>query len=159
MRPSVVDLNHWTLVSTDVPRTLHFYEEALGAQRINRAWPPSVKLGNTVIDVFPATGDQQPLPGSLGQHHAYNIRLEEYDAWVETLRGQNAPCRLACHGSHIMSLYTQDPDGYHIELVVQFDDAEQGRREIDKRGIKLYSNPGRELVPGAPLLPASAQSF
>ena len=150
MRPTVEDLSHWTLVSTDVPRTIRYYEEALGATRLPRAWPPSVQLGNTVIDVFPATGDQQPLPGSLGQHHAYNIRLEDYDAWVERLRARDFPGRPACHGDHIMSVYTQDPDGYHIELVVHFDDAEQGRREIAKRGIANYTNPGRDKVPGAP---------
>jgi hypothetical protein len=41
-----------------------------------------------------------------------------------------------------MSLYTRDPDGYHIELVVQFEDVEQGKREIEKRGITRYSIPG-----------------
>jgi hypothetical protein len=34
-----------------------------------------------------------------------------------------------------MSIYTDDPDGYHIELTVPFDDLSQGRREIEKRGL------------------------
>jgi len=40
-------------------------------------------------------------------------------------------------------MYTRDPDGYHIELVVEFETAAEGRREIEKRGIKPFSNPGR----------------
>ncbi len=32
-------------------------------------------------------------------------------------------------------MYVDDPDGYHIELTVPFDDLEIGRREIEKRGL------------------------
>lgn len=143
MPPKVTELNHWTLVSTDVPRTVRYYVDALGATSLERDWPTGVKLGNTVIDIFPATDDQQPQPGSLGQHHAYSIRLEDYDEWAEHLRTQGAPVRLACHGPRLMTLYTNDPDGYHIELVVEFEDAAEGQREIEKRGIKRFSLPGR----------------
>lgn len=143
MPPTIKDLNHWTLVSTDIPRTLRFYVDVLGATPLEREFPAGVRLGNTVVDVFPATGGQQPLPGSLGQHHAYNISLDEYDAWAAHLRAQNAPVKLACHGPRLMTMYTQDPDGYHIELVVEFATAAEGQREIDKRGIQPYSNPGR----------------
>ena len=142
MALTVDNLLHWTLVSTDVDRTMQFYTEVLGATRLTREGPIGVQLGNTQIDFFPATGDQQPLPGSLGQHHAYRIRFEDYDEWEAQLRAHNAPCRLANHGPRLMSLYTKDPDGYHIELVVQFEDPEQGKREIEKRGITRYSNPG-----------------
>jgi hypothetical protein len=34
-----------------------------------------------------------------------------------------------------ISLYIDDPDGYHIELTVPFDNLEEGRREIEKRGL------------------------
>jgi catechol 2,3-dioxygenase-like lactoylglutathione lyase family enzyme len=130
-------------VSTDIPRTKQFYVDVLGAKPLPREWPAGVELAGTVIDIFPAVDDQQPLPGSLGQHHAYNIRLEEYDAWAEHIRAHDAPLLLACHGPRLMTMYTRDPDGYHIELVVEFETAEEGRREIDKRGIKPYSNLGR----------------
>ena len=36
-----------------------------------------------------------------------------------------------------MSIYVDDPDGYHIELTVPFSDPETGRREIEKRGIAV----------------------
>jgi len=142
MSLKVADLAHWTLVSRDIPRTMQFYGEVLGGTPLNRGFPAGVRLGNTTIDFFPAMDDQQPLPGSLGQHHAYNIQFEDYDDWVEHLQAHEVPCKMANHGSRLMSIYTQDPDGYHIELVVHFDDPEQGKREIEKRGIARYSNPG-----------------
>ena len=34
-----------------------------------------------------------------------------------------------------MSIYVDDPDGYHIELTVEFENEEVGRREIEQRGL------------------------
>jgi hypothetical protein len=36
-----------------------------------------------------------------------------------------------------MSIYVDDPDGYHLELTVPFEDHEQGRQEIEKRGLRV----------------------
>ena len=36
-----------------------------------------------------------------------------------------------------MSIYVDDPDGYHLELTVPFADGELGKREIEKRGIPV----------------------
>ena len=140
MTLSVEKLEHWTLVTSDVARSKQFYADVLCATPVNREWPPSVVLGNTTIDMFAANDDQQPEPGSLGQHHAYGVRFEDYDHWVEHIRAHGVEARLANHGSRRMSIYVDDPDGYHIELTVAFDDEEQGRREIEKRGIKRYTN-------------------
>ncbi len=141
MAPRVEKLDHWTLVTRDVARSKDFYVQALGATPLPRDWPPSVALGGTTIDLFAATGEQQPQPGSAGQHHAYAIRLEDHDAWVEHLRGQGVEHRLAHHGPGRLSIYLRDPDGYHIELTVLIDDPEVGRREIERRGLQRYTNP------------------
>jgi hypothetical protein len=76
-----------------------------------------------------------PSPGSGGQHHAYIIRLEDYDPWVEHLKAHNVSARRTTHGLGRMSVYVDDPDGYHIEFTVPFDDVEVGRKEIEKRGL------------------------
>jgi len=141
MAPPIQNLDHWTLVTSDVARTKRFYIDALGATEVDREWPPSVVLGGITIDMFAATGAQPPQPGSGGQHHAYAIRLEDYDAWTEHLRGKGVAHRLAHHGLQRMSIYVKDPDGYHIELVALIDDPELGRREIDKRSIRRFTNP------------------
>ncbi|MGH2366326.1 MAG: VOC family protein [Chloroflexota bacterium] len=134
--PPVQRLEHWTLVAADVDRSRHFYTDVLGAEPPRRAGGPvSVTLAGTIIDIFPANEHQQPSPGGGGQHHAYIIQLEDYDPWVAHLRSQGCPAHLTTHGLHRMSIYIDDPDGYHIELTVPFDDAETGRGEISKRGL------------------------
>jgi catechol-2,3-dioxygenase len=134
--PSIERLEHWTLVASDVDRTLHFFTDVMGGQPPERSGGPvSVNLAGTLIDIFPASDRQQPSPGSGGQHHAYIIRLEEYDRWVEHLRGLSVPIRMTTHGLWRMSIYVDDPDGYHLELTVPFDSEEVGRREIEKRGL------------------------
>jgi catechol-2,3-dioxygenase len=134
--PPVQRLEHWTLVSTDIERTKRFYVDVLGAKSPERATgPASVVWGGTVIDFFPAGKDRLPAPGTSGQHHAYQIALEDYDPWVEHLRGAQTPVHLTTHGLGRMSIYVDDPDGFHIELTVLFPDLEIGRREIEKRGL------------------------
>ncbi len=136
--PHIEKLEHWTLVASDVERSKRFYTEVLGAKPPARVGGPvSVNLAGTVIDLFPANERQQPSPGGGGQHHAYIIRLEDYDPWVEHLRSKDVSARLTTHGLGRMSIYVDDPDGYHIELTVPFEDPEVGRREIEKRGLKV----------------------
>ena len=142
--PSIQRLDHWTLVSRDVERSTRFYTEILGAEeRDTTEGPASVNLAGTIIDFFPASNTPwpgQPSPGSGGQHHAYIIKLEDYEPWLEHFRAHNVPTRLMAHGLIRLSIYVDDPDGYHIELTVPFDDKEVGRREIEKRGLLEQAN-------------------
>ena len=148
--PPVQRLEHWTLVASDVDRSKRFYVDVLGAKEPERTGgPTSADLAGTIIDLFPAGEGRQPSPGSGGQHHAYIIRLEDYDAWVEHLRAHDVPMLCASHGMGRMSIYVDDPDGYHIELTVPFQDPEQGRREIEKRGLKRYRDPDDRTVASA----------
>jgi catechol 2,3-dioxygenase-like lactoylglutathione lyase family enzyme len=136
--PPVQRLEHWTLVTSDMEKTKHFYKEVLGAetpQRPGGVGPESVKFGNTTIDFFPATNGRTPSPGTGGQHHAYVINLEDYDRWVEHLQQHGVEMQRRRHGLRWMSIYVDDPDGYHLELTVPFDDDEAGRRELEKRGL------------------------
>jgi catechol 2,3-dioxygenase-like lactoylglutathione lyase family enzyme len=134
--PPIQRLEHWTLVTNDVERSKRFYTEVLGAQEPQRTGgPTSVNLAGTVIDLFPAGDDRTPSPGSGGQHHAYIIKLEDYDPWIEHLKTQRIEYRRTTHGLGRMSVYLDDPDGYHIELTVPFENLEVGRAEIEKRGL------------------------
>ena len=136
--PPVKRLEHWTLVSGDVERTKRFYVDVMGALEPERiGGPASVNFAGTVIDFFPAGEGRQPSPGSGGQHHAYIIDLETYDPWLEHLRANSVPARLTTHGLGRMSIYVDDPDGYHLELTVPFSDEETGRQEIAKRGLTV----------------------
>jgi catechol 2,3-dioxygenase-like lactoylglutathione lyase family enzyme len=134
--PSIQRLDHWTLVTSDVDRARHFYADVLGASPPKRVGgPASVTLAGTVIDFFPASEERPPSPGSWGQHHAYIIDLEDYDRWVEHLGQRGVAYERTTHGLRRMSIYVDDPDGYHIELTVPFEDEAVGRREIEKRGL------------------------
>jgi catechol 2,3-dioxygenase-like lactoylglutathione lyase family enzyme len=134
--PPVQRLEHWTLVASDVERSKRFYVDVLGAKEPDRTGgPTSVDLAGTIIDLFPAGEGRQPSPGSGGQHHAYIIRLEDYDPWVEHFKAQGVQTRLTTHGLGRISIYLDDPDGYHIEFTVPFENTEIGRQEIEKRGL------------------------
>ena len=133
--PPVQRLEHWTLVSSDVDRSKRWYTEVLGADVPERPGPTCVDLAGTIIDLFPTGGDRMPSPGSGGQHHAYIIKLEDYDPWVAHFEKMGQKFRRTTHGMGRMSIYIDDPDGYHIELTVPFEDAETGRSEIEKRGL------------------------
>jgi catechol 2,3-dioxygenase-like lactoylglutathione lyase family enzyme len=142
--PPVQRLEHWTLVATDVERSKRFYVDVLGAKEPDRTGgPTSVDLAGTLIDLFPAGEGRQPSPGSGGQHHAYIIRVEDYDPWVEHLKAKDVPARLTTHGLGRMSIYVDDPDGYHIELTAPFENNEIGRQEIEKRGLMAEAQRGR----------------
>ncbi len=148
MALQVERLDHWTLISGDVPKSKRFYVDVLGAMPVDREWPPAVVFGGVNIDFFPRAGlDSEP--GSLGQHHAYVIPFEDYDAWVEHLRAHAVSFMCAHHGMGRMSIYLDDPDGYHIELTVPFADPARGEAEIAKRGLKRYREPADRTVRGA----------
>jgi catechol 2,3-dioxygenase-like lactoylglutathione lyase family enzyme len=136
--PPVQRIEHWTLVTSDMDRTKRFWRDVLGADTPSRpggVGPECVKFANTIIDFFPQRPGWEPSPGSGGQHHAYVINLEDYDPWVEHLRRHDVPCRLATHGLRWMSIYVDDPDGYHLELTVPFQEDEVGRSEMLRRGL------------------------
>jgi catechol 2,3-dioxygenase-like lactoylglutathione lyase family enzyme len=143
MPPVIEGLEHWTYVSSDIERSRRFYVDVLGAKPVDRpgGGPPAVTLAGNTIDFFPAVDEYQPSPGSRGQHYAFRIRLADYDAWVGHLRAHGLEPLLATHGLQRLSIYVDDPDGYHLELTLGVD-AETGRREIAKRGLRSYSIPG-----------------
>jgi catechol 2,3-dioxygenase-like lactoylglutathione lyase family enzyme len=139
--PTVERIDHWTLVSSDIERTKRFYTEVLGAQSrdrgpAGRGGPVAVRLANTTIDFFDPNDHQQPSPGGEGQHHAYVIRYEDFDTWVERFRSFEVPFRFGQFGTR-MSMMFDDPDGYHFEFTVPMESREQARDELTRRGLEF----------------------
>ena len=71
--PTVERLDHWTLVSTDIDRSMRFYTEVLGATSRDRGQgrgggPVAVRLANITIDFF-QPDEQQPQPAPGGEGH------------------------------------------------------------------------------------------
>ncbi|HEY3115461.1 MAG TPA: VOC family protein [Chloroflexota bacterium] len=141
--PVIERMHHWTLVSTDIERTKRWYTEVLGAKPIERreggpGGPTSVTLANVRIDFFRTNEEYQPMPGSEGQHHAYAIKQDDWDTWVERFNQFGIPIRFANMGtSNSMWMTVDDPDGYHIELRVVMDTNRDARGELLKRGVQF----------------------
>ena len=142
--PPVERIDHWTLVSSDIERTKRFFTEVLGAQSRNRGGAPgrgggpvAVTLANTTIDFFePNERQPKPSPGGEGQHHAYVIKDEDFDTWIERFRYFEVPLHFGQFGNR-MSMMFDDPDGYHFEFTVPFEDREKARQELERRGLKF----------------------
>src|SRR5205809_7017062 len=102
--PAVERLDHWTLVSTDIARTKRFYTEVLGAQPRDRGrggGPEAVRLANITIDFFDPSEGGQSAPGGEGQHHAYIIKYEDFDVWVERFGSFGVPLRFGQFGTRM----------------------------------------------------------
>ncbi len=140
--PTVERIDHWTLVSSDIERTKRFYTEVVGAQSrdrgpAGRGGPVAVRLANTTIDFFEPNAQQpQPSPGGEGQHHAYVIKYEDFDTWIERFRSYGVPLRFGQFGTR-MSLMFDDPDGYHFEFTVPRENREDARKELTSRGLEF----------------------
>jgi catechol 2,3-dioxygenase-like lactoylglutathione lyase family enzyme len=140
--PPVERIDHWTLVSTDIERTKRFYTEVLGAESRDRGGPGrggpiAVRLANTTIDFFPPEEFQcDPAPGGEGQHHAYIIRFEDFDTWVERFRSFAVPVRFGQFSTR-MSIMFDDPDGYHFEFTAPTESREKAREELTRRGLEF----------------------
>lgn len=142
--PTVERIDHWTLISSDIERTKRFYTEVLGAQArdrgpagsAGRGGPVAVRLANTTIDFFEPDAHQQPSPGGESQHHAYIIKDEDFDTWIERFGSFGVPLRFGQFGTR-MSMMFNDPDGYHFEFTVPQETREKAREELNRRGLEF----------------------
>jgi catechol 2,3-dioxygenase-like lactoylglutathione lyase family enzyme len=141
--PTVERIDHWTLVSSDIERSTRFYTEVLGARPRDRSQagrgggPVAVTLANTTIDFFEPGAQQQPAPGGEGQHHAYVIRYEDFDTWIERFRSFGVPLQFGNFGTR-MSMMFDDPDGYHFEFTVPRESRQDARQELERRGLEFH---------------------
>jgi len=126
----------------DVDESKRFYTEVLGAQARERnqagggGGPVAVRLANTTIDFFPLNDQQQPSPGAEIQHHAYVIRREDFDTWIERFRSFAVPLSFGQFGTR-MSMMFDDPDGYHFEFTAPLESREKARQELIARGLEI----------------------
>jgi catechol 2,3-dioxygenase-like lactoylglutathione lyase family enzyme len=118
-------LHHTALISSDVERTIRFYQEVLGFPLTelieNRDYPGSshffFDIGNgNLIAFFDFPGlEVGPYAEVLGglHHMAISVEPERWEALVDRLREAGVP-----HEVHSgVSVYFRDPDGARIELI------------------------------------------
>src|SRR5207248_9641046 len=97
--------------------------------------PVAVCRADTTIGFSEPSAEQpQPAPGGEGQHHAYVVKHEDFDTWIERFRSYGVPLRFGNFGTR-MSLMFDDPDGYHFEFTVPMETRERAREELRQRGL------------------------
>src|SRR5829696_35389 len=118
-------LHHTALISSDVERTIRFYQDLLGFPLTelieNRDYPGSshffFDIGNqNLLAFFDFPGlDVGPYAEVLGglHHMAISVEPSRWQALVERLTDAGVP-----HEVHSgVSVYFRDPDGARIELI------------------------------------------
>jgi catechol 2,3-dioxygenase-like lactoylglutathione lyase family enzyme len=118
-------LHHTALISSDVERTVRFYQDVLGFPLTelieNRDYPGSshffFDIGNgNLLAFFDFPGlDVGPYAEVLGglHHMAISVEPDRWAALVERLTAAGVP-----HEVHSgVSVYFRDPDGARIELI------------------------------------------
>jgi catechol 2,3-dioxygenase-like lactoylglutathione lyase family enzyme len=118
-------LHHTALISSDVERTVRFYQDVLGFPLTelieNRDYPGSshffFDIGNgNLLAFFDFPGlDVGPYAEVLGglHHMAISVEPSRWEALVERLGEAGVP-----HEVHSgVSVYFRDPDGARIELI------------------------------------------
>jgi catechol 2,3-dioxygenase-like lactoylglutathione lyase family enzyme len=118
-------LHHTALISSDVERTIHFYQDLLGFPLTelieNRDYPGSTHfffdIGNSnLLAFFDFPGlDVGPYAEVLGGLHHMAISVEP-DKWQEIVRRLDAEgVEYVIHSE--VSVYFRDPDGARMELI------------------------------------------
>lgn len=104
-------LNHVTLAVSDLPRSLKFYQDVLGAS-VTARWDTGAYLDLGGIWLCLAFG---PVSSKQDYSHiALSCKSEDFDALCRQIRTSCSEWRP--NHSEGASLYFLDPDGHQLEL-------------------------------------------
>ena len=122
-------IDHVVLRVTDMERTVGFYKDVLGL-RVERIFERiglyQIRCGNNLIDlVAMAPRETLPPPAARGIEHlclSVEADLDELVAHVERKGSPVFRGPMEVYGARGFgtSIYIHDPDGYEIELKVQY---------------------------------------
>ena len=116
-------IDHVALAVTDVLRSVAWYQDVLGLERLYEdAWgdhPAVLSVGGTAIALFPVGGPHPlPPPGRdvlAMRHLAFRADRESFEAARRELIARGLEVEHQDHGiSH--SIYFRDPDGHELEI-------------------------------------------
>jgi catechol 2,3-dioxygenase-like lactoylglutathione lyase family enzyme len=117
----VQGLDHVGLAVKDVQKSVEWYQELFGLERLYEdIWgnfPGVVGISDTSVAFFPKNDPDIPLPDGLPIHHlAFRVDQANFDAAQETLREKGIEFEIQDH-KIVLSIYFYDPDGHLIELM------------------------------------------
>lgn len=116
-------IDHIALLVRDVERSVRWYQEVLGLERLYRevwgSFPAVVGKGGTSLALFPvASPNPQPPPGRdtiCMRHVAFRVNHDNFLAAQEALEHRGIPFSYQDHQlAH--SIYFEDPDGHQLEI-------------------------------------------
>lgn len=132
MRPPALEgIVETILYTTDLPRAIAFYRDALGLEPMTGDTTrfQSFRAGpNQVLLLFKqgATLEPTPVPGGIipphdgsGPHHiGFAVSAGNFERWREHLAARDIPIESETHWPRGgRSLYLRDPDGHLLELI------------------------------------------
>ena len=116
-----------SIVASDLADSLHFWVDFVGGDLVMRgtsdgALPWRVSIGGSLVEIYQANERQAPSPGSTNQHYCWDIEPTEFDWWVQHgLTWNMRPKSISAHhNGKELSLYWDDPDGYHFEVAAHY---------------------------------------
>ena len=141
----VKGLAHFGLEVSDVAKSAKFYTEVFRGKELKRLGFSEeelkkgrtrhvmVEIGNVAVALFESRdrgkmeprgfAPNNPRDWSSWRHFAFTVPPEEFDGWVNYLRESLPKYREVADGpkahgggSDGLSVYFDDPDGYHLEL-------------------------------------------
>lgn len=119
----VEGIDHVALVVRDVERSIRWYTEVLGLERLHAdVWgdvPAFIGAGNTALALFPVRdGAAKPRPGRdtiAMLHLAFRVDAAGFKNAKDELTRRDIPWEFQDHEiSH--SIYFEDPDGHQLEV-------------------------------------------
>ncbi len=130
----ITELDHIVLNVADIERSLKFYTDVLGLQaerldefKAGKVGFPSVRInGDTIIDLFPTQGVENPVkqsdkrPGNLN-HFCMVVDRQDFSGIVDYLAYHGISVRegpISRWGARgrATSVYFLDPDGNEVEI-------------------------------------------
>lgn len=115
-------IDHVALAATDVQRSMQWYIDALGFERLHEGmWngvPIFVGRGNIAVAIFPVRRDrtaQRADGGARLLHFALRTNREGFAAAQEHLTHRGIKFEPQDHGI-AQSIYIRDPDDHEIEI-------------------------------------------
>ena len=133
--PRVTGLNHITLAVTDLPRSVGFWRDLLGA-RLRADWPSGAYLELGALWLC-LTRSDTVTPGDGYSHIALTCDPAEFDALATRIRAA-APL-WQDNTSEGRSLYFLDPDGHRLELHIgDLDSRLAHYRAHPDKGVTLH---------------------
>src|SRR4051812_7828191 len=116
-----------SIVSSNIPATLHFWVDFVGGQLVadgseDGRVPWQVALGGSVVEIYHETTEQHASPGAGNQHFCWDIEPVDVDWWMEhALDWRMRPIHVSMHHNGLeLSLFWDDPDGYHFEVAAHY---------------------------------------